>query len=66
MKLMQNADEFSWDEIFSLQNFRYLFYGLTLWNILDHVSMPLIMFYRFHASVCLVDMWNHAYEPKLH
>ncbi|KAJ6637815.1 Proton channel OtopLc [Pseudolycoriella hygida] len=42
---------------------RYDFYGYVLWNILNHISLPLIMFYRFHASVCLVDMWRHAYEP---
>lgn len=44
-------------------NFRYDYYGYVLWNILNHISLPLIMFYRFHASVCLVDMWRHAYEP---
>lgn len=42
---------------------RYDYYGYVLWNILNHISLPLIMFYRFHASVCLVDMWRHAYEP---
>uniref|UniRef100_A0A7G3AFX0 Putative conserved plasma membrane protein n=2 Tax=Lutzomyia longipalpis TaxID=7200 RepID=A0A7G3AFX0_LUTLO len=42
---------------------RYAFYGYTLWSILNHLSLPLIMFYRFHASVCLVDIWRHAYEP---
>jgi hypothetical protein len=21
------------------------------------------MFYRFHSSVCLVDIWRHSYEP---
>lgn len=43
---------------------RYEFYGYTIWNILNHISLPLIMFYRFHASVCLVDMWRHSYEPQ--
>lgn len=43
---------------------RYDFYGYTLWNILNHISLPLIMFYRFHASVCLVDIWRHSYEPE--
>lgn len=42
---------------------RYEFYGYLVWNILNHMSLPLIMFYRFHASVCLVDIWKHAYEP---
>lgn len=43
---------------------RYDFYGYTLFNILNHISLPLIMFYRFHSSVCLVDMWRHSYEPE--
>ncbi|XP_055551304.1 proton channel OtopLc-like [Wyeomyia smithii] len=42
---------------------RYTFYGDVLWSILNHLSLPLIMFYRFHASVCLVDIWRHSYEP---
>ncbi|CRK99967.1 CLUMA_CG013262, isoform A [Clunio marinus] len=42
---------------------RYEFFGYVLWSILNHVSLPLIMFYRFHASVCLVDIWKHSYEP---
>ncbi|XP_055587774.1 proton channel OtopLc-like [Uranotaenia lowii] len=42
---------------------RYDFYGDVLWSILNHLSLPLIMFYRFHASVCLVDIWRHSYEP---
>ncbi|XP_062541188.1 proton channel OtopLc-like [Armigeres subalbatus] len=42
---------------------RYEFYGDVLWSILNHLSLPLIMFYRFHASVCLVDVWRHSYEP---
>ncbi|XP_038105416.1 proton channel OtopLc-like [Culex quinquefasciatus] len=42
---------------------RYTFYGYVLWSILNHLSLPLIMFYRFHASVCLVDIWRHSYEP---
>lgn len=45
---------------------RYLFYGDIVWTILSHVFGPLIMFYRFHSSVCLVDIWKHAYEPSVH
>ncbi|KAL0883838.1 hypothetical protein ABMA27_015923 [Loxostege sticticalis] len=42
---------------------RYEFYGKVLWSILGHVSLPLIMFYRFHSSVCFADIWNSAYKP---
>lgn len=43
-------------------HFRYEFYGFTVWNILNHISIPLTMFYRFHSSVCFVDIWKHSYE----
>ncbi|XP_047546078.1 proton channel OtopLc-like [Vanessa atalanta] len=42
---------------------RYEFYGKILWSILGHISLPLIMFYRFHSSVCFADIWNAAYKP---
>ncbi|XP_013185850.2 proton channel OtopLc [Amyelois transitella] len=42
---------------------RYTFYGKVLWSILGHVTLPLIMFYRFHSSVCFADIWNSAYKP---
>ncbi|XP_068627846.1 proton channel OtopLc-like [Battus philenor] len=42
---------------------RYEFYGKVLWSILGHISLPLIMFYRFHSSVCFADIWNSAYKP---
>ncbi|XP_026326601.1 proton channel OtopLc-like isoform X2 [Hyposmocoma kahamanoa] len=42
---------------------RYTFYGKVVWTILGHVSLPLIMFYRFHSSVCFADIWDSAYKP---
>ncbi|XP_075972823.1 proton channel OtopLc-like [Anticarsia gemmatalis] len=42
---------------------RYAFYGKVAWTILGHVSLPLIMFFRFHSSVCFADIWNSAYQP---
>lgn len=49
-----------------LQDHRYDFYGNVLWTILGHMTLPLMMFYRFHSSVCLVDIWKSAYEPEGH
>ncbi|KAL0839499.1 hypothetical protein ABMA28_016205 [Loxostege sticticalis] len=42
---------------------RYEFYGKIMWSILGHLTLPLIMFYRFHSSVCFADIWNSAYKP---
>ncbi|XP_023718681.1 proton channel OtopLc isoform X2 [Cryptotermes secundus] len=41
---------------------RYEVYGKVLWTMLSHMTVPLTMFYRFHSSVCLVDIWKSAYE----
>uniref|UniRef100_A0A336MFV6 CSON015478 protein n=1 Tax=Culicoides sonorensis TaxID=179676 RepID=A0A336MFV6_CULSO len=45
---------------------RYEFYGDVIWTILNHLTTPLMMFYRFHSSVCLVDIWKNSYEPNSH
>ncbi|VVC94848.1 unnamed protein product, partial [Leptidea sinapis] len=42
---------------------RYKYYGKVLWSILGHIALPLIMFYRFHSSVCFSDIWDAAYKP---
>ncbi|KAJ8952073.1 hypothetical protein NQ318_010983 [Aromia moschata] len=49
-----------------MQDNRYDFYGKELWTILGHMCLPLMMFYRFHASVCFGDIWKYAYEPSRH
>ena len=41
---------------------RYDVYGNVLWTMLSHMTVPLTMFYRFHSSVCLADIWKSAYE----
>ncbi|CAH0759136.1 unnamed protein product [Diatraea saccharalis] len=42
---------------------RYTYFGKVVWSILGHISLPLIMFYRFHCSVCFADIWDSAYKP---
>ncbi|CAG9858622.1 unnamed protein product [Phyllotreta striolata] len=49
-----------------LDDIRYTFYGTELWTILGHMCLPLMMFYRFHSSVCFCDIWKYAYEPSGH
>lgn len=43
---------------------KYDFYGKNLWTLLSHLTLPLALFYRFHSSVCLADMWKASYEPE--
>jgi len=43
---------------------KYDLYGKNLWTMLSHMTLPLALFYRFHSSVCLADMWKSAYEAE--
>lgn len=40
------------------------FYGPMTWSILIHMSVPLGIFYRFHSSVCLSNIWKNAWKLK--
>ena len=43
---------------------RKYYYGDEFWTVLDHLT--LCIFYRFHASVALVDIWYSAYRVGSH
>ena len=38
-------------------------YGELTWLMIINISLPLLLFYRFHASVCLADVWITTYKP---
>lgn len=38
------------------------YFGLWAWTIIVHVSMPLSIFYRFHASICFFEIWKSTYK----
>ena len=38
------------------------YYDIVFWSIVSSISSPLAIFYRFHASVCLSDIWKTLYE----
>ena len=40
------------------------FYGKLAWSILSHICLPMLIFFRFHSSVCLSEIWMHAYVIK--
>jgi len=40
------------------------YYGVWAWTIISHVSMPLAIFYRFHSTVCLCEIWKRSYKFK--
>lgn len=41
-------------------------YGIWAWTVITHVSMPLAIFYRFHSTICLFEIWKSAYKAKDH
>ncbi|VEL42290.1 unnamed protein product [Protopolystoma xenopodis] len=40
------------------------YYTGIAWTIITHISLPLIIFFRFHSTVCLSDIWSNAYRFK--
>ena len=38
------------------------YYDIVFWSIVTSISSPLSIFFRFHASVCLSDIWKNLYE----
>jgi len=38
------------------------FYGHMPWSIISHLCIPLVIFYRFHSTVCLSEIWTSAYD----
>nr|XP_029717773.1 proton channel OtopLc-like [Aedes albopictus] len=41
------------------------FYGIWAWTIITHISMPLAIFYRFHSTICLFEVWKNTYKVDI-
>ncbi|VDK22238.1 unnamed protein product [Taenia asiatica] len=37
-------------------------YSGIAWKLITQLSMPLIVFFRFHSTICLTDIWSSAYR----
>lgn len=42
----------------------FVCYRFWAWTIITHVTMPLTIFYRFHSTVCLCEIWKSTYKIK--
>ncbi|XKL64915.1 hypothetical protein PGB90_005001 [Kerria lacca] len=40
------------------------FYGLLTWGVISRISIPLCIFYRFHSSILLLEIWRRCYTNK--
>ena len=38
------------------------YYNIIFWSIATSIATPLAIFFRFHASVCLSDIWKTLYQ----
>lgn len=38
------------------------FMGLLAWGLLSRVSLPLVVFYRFHSGILLLQIWQKSYR----
>jgi len=37
------------------------YYGIVFWSTVNRILSPLSIFFRFHASICLSDIWKILY-----
>jgi len=47
---------------YDMNLFQLGYYDIVFWSIVNSISSPLAIFFRFHASVCLSDIWKSLYE----
>ena len=38
------------------------YYNIVFWSITSSIATPLAIFFRFHSSVCLSDIWKTLYD----
>ena len=46
---------------FDSKAFLIEYFGILKWSIINAFSSPIAIFYRFHSSVCLSDIWYGLY-----
>jgi hypothetical protein len=41
------------------------FFGYQPWVIIQKLTLPLCIFFRFHSTVVLAEIWKNSYKTKL-
>lgn len=44
------------------QELQLRFFGVLVWGVLSRIGLPLLIFYRFHSCVLLLEAWNKCYR----
>ncbi|KAI5641980.1 otopetrin domain-containing protein [Phthorimaea operculella] len=40
------------------------FFGVWAWTLITHISVPLLVCYRFQATVCFYEIWKNSYKTS--
>jgi len=46
------------------QELQFQFFGFLAWSIISRIALPLLVFYRFHSAVVLIEIWKNTYRTK--
>ncbi|CAH8863377.1 unnamed protein product [Trichobilharzia szidati] len=38
------------------------YFGVRTWSVITYCFIPLIIFFRFHSTVCLAELWTKLYK----
>lgn len=64
--LFSNAALWAFDSFITqswlTQELQLRFMGLLAWGVVSRISLPLLVFYRFHSGVLLLEVWQRAYR----
>ncbi|XP_063232672.1 proton channel OtopLc-like isoform X3 [Bacillus rossius redtenbacheri] len=44
------------------QELQLRFFGVLAWGVVSRVGLPLLVFYRFHSCVLLLEAWKRSYR----
>ncbi|XP_014230923.1 otopetrin-1-like [Trichogramma pretiosum] len=44
------------------QELQLRFFGVLAWGIISRIGLPLLIFYRFHSCILLLEAWNKCYR----
>ncbi|KAF7988254.1 hypothetical protein HCN44_007786 [Aphidius gifuensis] len=64
--LFSNAVLWAFDTVVTqtwiTQELQLRFFGVLAWGIISRICLPLLIFYRFHSCVLLLEAWNKCYR----
>ncbi|XP_020300781.1 uncharacterized protein LOC109864202 isoform X2 [Pseudomyrmex gracilis] len=66
--LFSNAVLWAFDTVITQnwlsQELQLRFFGVLAWGVLSRIGLPLLIFYRFHSCVLLLEAWNKCYRTS--